>query len=228
MPRKLENDPWATMPTFRHDAIEDKLAREHTSTPYKYSLDNYTAYIQHELLHTLPRLSQVAAWNQVSKLVWYRERTHFKRAYQSNREFTQDRVVAFYDWANLWWFKNPPWIRFSYEKNFAGIEAVLQCRRLGVGLPHDTCLLNAKTKWINYFVIMQTLERQQVSFYSYWTAKTGRVFVPKNVEEEFFYYEHQIKMAIQLAVLNSSVGIVNAHHTRNLVSYVDFVDDGEA
>lgn len=187
-------DPWASLPIYTVED-NDRVFKQHVGGYYKYPLDNFTPWIKHGKLRRLPKEAQEECWAKVQTLITYRSTRHFGRV--QSKTYQLDRILSFYEWSKIHWFRTPQWIRYSWECNFPGIEAVLQCRRWGIGLPHDNCLLNAKTKFIKYFIIYFVLKRDKISIEEHYisTAKKAVEMYP-DVELEYVYYLNLVERAL--------------------------------
>ena len=204
-----EYNPWERLAEFDPELNESKH-KQHAGTSYRYSLDNYCAWFQHGKLHKLSRAAQIDSWEQTAKFIGYKTRSHFKRM-QFNEDYKTERILSYYEWALLWWDKNPPWIRFAFERNFAQIEAVLQCRRLGIALPHNSCLLNCKTKFIKYFVIYFICKRQNIDYETYFISTYGYKEMYPDVQLEYEFYLNRVESVVNAASYYTSVGFYGSH-----------------
>lgn len=170
-------------------------------SPAKTLLAFYLPYVQMGYdFPSVPGMSSKRAasvlWREVDKIVRRAERAHFKRCYQYDTQGRshsegrhEDRVLAFYELARAFWHKSPGWVVVTYQRAFSEIEAVLQCRRIGIGLEDNGHILNFRTKFIKYFVLYFKVKRSAFKgdYESYYHHENSRYPCDKHLTEYNLY-----------------------------------------
>lgn len=184
----IESDPWARLPD-----LYECLLDEHVQDS-KNNIDVLTAYYKHNELKHLHKSKHLQLWKLVNQLVSASERKHFGRLWQT-QDAHLERVMAYYEWQKLMWHKAPRECRFIYQAAFPDFLVVLQCRQYGIGLPHDTCLLNIRTKFVKYFKDYFICLREGITYEDLYILK-GHKTLYEDVDREYAYYFAKIREAL--------------------------------
>lgn len=163
---------------------------------------------------------QELVWEMLEKYIKQFERKHFGMVFQIDQEYHMDRILALYEFFEKFWYKTPRWCLFVFRRAFSEIEAVLQCRRYGIALPHNGCILNFRTKFIHYFVLKFKLDRQKLSFQDHFLLSTGDYPKPKQEKE----YELYINLIDSLLLRSPSSGIQGYGLPEDLAARAAFLE----
>jgi hypothetical protein len=196
-----ERDPWAKLPQFRVDLLEEHLKLCHTEH------DALMCYYKHNHMYELSSYKVNKLYRLTDIFINHCERGHFKKVYQLDIAHTE-RILAYYEWQKLMWHKSPKECRFIFQKAFPDFLAVLQCRFLGIGLPHDNCLLNIRTKFVEYWKAYFVCRRNNLSIEEYYVLREGHLYMYEDVLVEYELYFRMIENA--LSVCQSSLFNVQA------------------
>ena len=112
-----------------------------------------------------------ALWYEVYGFIKKVERNHFRQQRQKNKEYTDQRVLFFYELCALKWDKSISWNCKAFISAFTNIEAILMMRRWGLGgLAADKA-----SSWQVYSVVTYfTLWRRHESYIDWYTRKYER------------------------------------------------------
>jgi len=185
-----EADPWAQLP----EVLPDNIFREHLSS-CNNTFDYWMAFIKHGKINKLRRKQLDWLWNRTSTFISGCERKHFKM-FQPVDEH-QTRMLAYYEYQKLMKHKSPKWCRYVFETAFADFLSVLQCRSFGIALPHGTCLLNSKTKFIKYWKYYFICKRNSLTIEEFIILYEKPVEVYPDVVREFKFYFTLVEQALQ-------------------------------
>lgn len=72
-------------------------------------------------------------WDEVYGFIRKVERNHFHKRFQINKDYTDQRVILFYDLCAWKWERNIAWCCKTFIQAFPNLECVLMLRRWGVG-----------------------------------------------------------------------------------------------
>ena len=184
-----EADPWSLLPTsVNHKALFDSHL-----VGSKTELDSLMCFYKHDKMKRLKRIHWDELYRLVSKFITYCELGNFKQ-FQTD-EVHSIRIIAYYEWQRLMVHKSPKWCRFTFQKAFADFLAVLQCRQYGIALPHDSCLLNVKTKFIKYFKFYFIAKRKKLSIPEFITSYE-QIRLHEDVLVEYEYYFRWVEQAL--------------------------------
>ena len=124
-------------------------------------------------LHETERLR---LWDEVYGFVRKVERNHFHKRFQVNKDYTDQRVILFYDLCALNWERNISWCCKSFIQAFPNLECILMLRRWGVGGVE----LQHYTGWgVKAIVTYLTLYRNKENYEQWWIRKYGYPPQPK-------------------------------------------------
>lgn len=210
-----ERDPWARLPKLKQDLFDEHIKVCQTDH------DILMCYYKHNHMYELSsyRISQL--FKLTSIFIKHCERGHFKKVYQLDVAHTE-RILAYYEWQKLMWHKSPKECRFIFQKAFPDFLAVLQCRFLGIGLPHNNCLLNIRTKFVQYWKAYFICKREKLSIEEYYVLREGHLYMYEDVLVEFELYFRYIEYAI--SACSSSLFNVQAD-VEKLASKPVFAED---
>ena len=149
------------------------------NTPFNAnSITKYLPAYQLRLEKMLTDEQRLSLWKRIEKHVRICERHHFKLITQPKYVFDDgyrlDRILAFYELAQEKWEKNPGWVCKAYFKGFAYIEAVLQLRRIGVGL-QSSSILGYNRKYVKHFVLYFSYIRSGMDFDDWYARKYSKL-----------------------------------------------------
>lgn len=176
MPNKLQ---------LRHNepTVYPKPTREQLSKLYMSHLCNfergsiierYLPFYQYRREKLLAQSERDELWEGVHKFVKRTERRHFKMMNQP-QDFHMERILAFYELSKVRWNYSAGWICKAYMTGFSEIEALLQCRRLGIALDEDSIMEYKKwyiKHFVEYFDYRRKHEKEGISFNTwYWRRK---------------------------------------------------------
>jgi hypothetical protein len=115
--------------------------------------------------------------------------------YQETDEHIE-RILAYYEWQKLMWHKSPKECRYIFQRAFSDFLVVLQCRKFGIGLPHDNCLLNIRTKFVKYWKAYFICKRNNLTYEEYYVYKEGHLYIYPDVAAEYEMYFRTIEYAL--------------------------------
>lgn len=189
----VELDPWATMPRVQIDMFDEHIVKCRTTH------DILMCYYKHNLMDELSPARVKHLYSLTNVFITHCERGHFKRMHQTYDDHV-DRILAYYEWQKLMWWKSPNECRFIYQKAFADFLAVLQCRKFGIALPHDNCLLNIRTKFVKYWKAYFICKRENLTWEEYYVYKEGHLFIYPDVAVEYELYFTKIEYALSKTI----------------------------
>ena len=125
---------------------------------------------------SLHETEKLRLWDEVYGFVRKVERNHFHKRFQVNKDYTDQRVILFYDLCNWKWERNISWCCKTFIQAFPNLECLLMLRRWGVGgveLKHYT------TWQIKAIIVYLSLYRYKETYEQWWIRKYG--YVPKDI-----------------------------------------------
>jgi len=134
-------------------------------------------------------------WDLAYKYVLRHERKQFKMAYQVDEDRTLDRILGFYEFVQTQWFRTPKWLLFVWHAASSEIEAVFQLRRYGIALQHDGCIMNYRTRFIKFFVILQRIAKEGVTYEEYHIRRYHK-YPTTGALYQFQFYKNQVEMVL--------------------------------
>ena len=191
-----ELNPWAKLPRDRVDLLEEHLSVCNTNH------DLLMCYYKHDHMDELSPARVKHLYKLTADFIEFCDKGHFKRIHQT-REDIMDRILAYYEWNKLMWHKSPKECRFIFQKAYSDFLAVLQCRKFGIALPNDTCLLNIRTKFVKYWKAYFICKRENMTWEEYYVYKEGHLYIYPDVAVEYEFYFAKIEWC-----LNNTVGAV--------------------
>jgi len=119
----------------------------------------------------LHETERVRLWDEVYGFVRKVERNHFHRRFQVNKDYTDQRVILFYELCTWKWERNISWCCKTFIQAFPHLECILMLRRWGVGGVE----LQHYTGWgVKAIVTYLTLYRNRETYDQWWIRKMGR------------------------------------------------------
>lgn len=112
-----------------------------------------------------------ALWEDVYGFVRKVERNHFHKRFQVNKDYTDQRVILFYDLCKWKWQMSIAWCCKTYIQGFPNLECLLMLRRWGVG---GVDLTHYTTWQVKAIVTYLSLWRYKKSYEQLWIEKNGR------------------------------------------------------
>lgn len=184
-----ELNPWAKLPQLYVDYFDEHLESCRTE------FDELMCYYKHYKLDELGDHYRSKLWKLTDKFITFCEKGHFKKTFQ-DRDVHIDRILAYYEWQRLMSHKSPKECRFIFQKAFADFLAVLQCRKLGIALPHNNCLLNIRTKLVKYWKAYFICKRENLTIEEYYVYKQRHLYMYDDVWVEYQLFFSKIEMAL--------------------------------
>ena len=112
-----------------------------------------------------------ALWTDVNGFIRKVERNHFKQSHQKNREYTEQRVLLFYELCKWRWQYSMKWCCRTFICGFPNFECLLMLRRWGVG---GTRIEDYGSWQICSIVTYLTLWRERKSYEQWYIGKNKR------------------------------------------------------
>lgn len=112
-----------------------------------------------------------ALWTDVNGFIRKVERNHFKQSHQKNREYTEQRVLLFYELCKWRWQYSMKWCCKTFICGFPNFECLLMLRRWGVG---GTRIEDYGSWQICSIVTYLTLWRERKSYEQWYIGKNKR------------------------------------------------------
>lgn len=185
-----EADPWSRLPKV----LPEDIFRQHLSS-CNTTLDVLTTFVKHHRHNKLTGMQRDKLWQEVNTFITRCELSHFG-IFQTKEEH-EIRVLAYYEWQMLMRHKTPKWCRYVFNTAFADFLCVLQCREYGIALPHNTCLLNVKTKFIRYFKYYFIAKRKNLDIEDFILLHEDLKELYDDVLTEYRYYFTLVEQALQ-------------------------------
>lgn len=186
MPNKLQL-------IHREPTVYPKATREQLSKLYMAHLCNfdkgsvierYLPFYQYGREKLLKQSERDELWESVHKFVRRTELRHFRLLNQPE-DFHMERILAFYELTKVRWNYSPGWICKAYMTAFSEIEALLQCRRLGIALDEDSIMEYKKwyiKHFVEYFDFRRKNEKEGITFNT-WYFRRKKSFPTKAYKE---------------------------------------------
>lgn len=119
-----------------------------------------------------------ALWKDVYGFVSKVERNHFHKRFQINKEYTDQRVLLFYELCSWKWDKSIRWCCANFISCFPNYECILMLRRWGVG----NVRIQDCTSWqIKAVVIYLSLYRYKKTYEEFYIDKYKRPCTNKSL-----------------------------------------------
>lgn len=127
-------------------------------------------------LHETERL---ALWKDVHGFIAKVERNHFKQSHQKNKEYTEQRVLLFYELCHWKWQMSMKWCCKTFICGFPNFECILMLRRWGVG---GTRVEDYGSWQISAIVTYLTLWRERIDYEHWFISKNKRPPAPQSLK----------------------------------------------
>ena len=118
----------------------------------------------------LHETEKLRLWDEVYGFVNKVERNHFHRRFQVNKDYTDQRVILFYDLCKWKWTYNISWCCKAFIQGFPNLECLLMLRRWGVG---GVELHHYSTWQIKAIVTHLSLYRYKKTYEQWYIEKRG-------------------------------------------------------
>lgn len=166
-----------------------------------------------------------ALWKDVNGFVNKVERNHFKQSHQKNKEYTEQRVLLFYELCHWKWEYSMKYCCKMFICGFPNFECILMLRRWGVG---GTRVEDYGTWQVSAIVTYLSLWRERKPYEQWYIDKNERPPTATNLkmwEWRSLWVEHLIGEHLITQFIE---GVRDEHE--QLINMGDedvYVDDGE-
>lgn len=166
-----------------------------------------------------------ALWKDVNGFVNKVERNHFKQSHQKNKEYTEQRVLLFYELCHWKWEYSMKYCCKMFICGFPNFECILMLRRWGVG---GTRVEDYGTWQVSAIVTYLSLWRERKPYEQWYIDKNERPPTAANLkmwEWRSLWVEHLIGEHLITQFIE---GVRDEHEQLiNMGNEDVYVDDGE-
>lgn len=166
-----------------------------------------------------------ALWKDVNGFINKVERNHFKQSHQKNKEYTEQRVLLFYELCHWKWEYSMKYCCKMFICGFPNFECILMLRRWGVG---GTRVEDYGTWQVSAIVTYLSLWRERKPYEQWYIDKNERPPTAANLkmwEWRSLWVEHLIGEHLITQFIE---GVRDEHEQLiNMGNEDVYVDDGE-
>lgn len=166
-----------------------------------------------------------ALWKDVNGFINKVERNHFKQSHQKNKEYTEQRILLFYELCHWKWEYSMKYCCKMFICGFPNFECILMLRRWGVG---GTRVEDYGTWQVSAIVTYLSLWRERKPYEQWYIDKNGRPPTAANLkmwEWRSLWVEHLIGEHLITQFIE---GVRDEHEQLiNMGNEDVYVDDGE-
>lgn len=166
-----------------------------------------------------------ALWKDVNGFINKVERNHFKQSHQKNKEYTEQRILLFYELCHWKWEYSMKYCCKMFICGFPNFECILMLRRWGVG---GTRVEDYGTWQVSAIVTYLSLWRERKPYEQWYIDKNERPPTAANLkmwEWRSLWVEHLIGEHLITQFIE---GVRDEHEQLiNMGNEDVYVDDGE-